>query len=278
MVRAGSVAVEAELERQEGRLTLNFTEARLARAFVERAVEERGFLTPLEEKLAFMERLDVRVLSPDGIDFSFPAEVGKIFDTVSGGYGIAFLLDEWDERKKAEYRLKVGVPAAARAERSPPPERHPQEEAADLEARGETRGRSAIHRIREMNPNQKMRLAMRADRTERQILLRDSSPQVLQGLLVNPRLESKDVLRLVKSTHVTAPILQRVVEDGRWGKNQEILATVAKNPRTPTPSAVRLMDRLRTSDLRMMGKINSGLRENIRKAALREYLRRGGRS
>ena len=54
-------------------------------------------------------------------------------------------------------------------------------------ASGEMLGASPAFRIRAMNVSEKMRLASRATLTERQILLRDGSPQVLMGLLANPR-------------------------------------------------------------------------------------------
>ena len=73
-----------------------------------------------------------------------------------------------------------------------------------------------------------------------------------------------------------APILQRIASDSRWNGNQEILALVARHPKTPSVFASRLLPSLRTSDLRMMAKMSSGLREIVRKAALREYMRRTG--
>ena len=79
-----------------------------------------------------------------------------------------------------------------------------------------------MHRIRTMNPNQRTMLARKADRVERQILLKDTSPQVLQALLSNPRIEGKDILRIVKSTHTAAPVLKRVAEDPRWAPVREL--------------------------------------------------------
>ena len=93
-------------------------------------------------------------------------------------------------------------------------------------------------------------------------------------LLNNPQIEAKEVLALVGSTRATASLLQRVAEDGRWGKNREIVTAVARNPKTPTPLAVRLVERVRTQELRRMAKMSGGLKEMVRRAALREYLRR----
>jgi len=50
-----------------------------------------------------------------------------------------------------------------------------------------------------------------------------------------------------------------------------------RNPHAPTLVATRLVDKLRTSDLRQMAKMSSGLKEAVRKAALLEYTKRSSR-
>lgn len=227
-------------------LTLGFDDEAELEAFVERARADSGFVAPLPSALELYTRLSVRLARDGDTRCEFAAEVAQVFAAAEGGHQTAFLLDPT--------ALKLR-PARA-------------------ESAGEVEGTSPIFQIKKMNVSQKARLATRAGRSERQILLRESSAQVLQGLLFNPRIEGKEVLQIVKSTHSNAPILQRVAGDARWGKNAEILATVAKNPKTPTPFAIRLIDKLRTSDLRVMAKMSSGMREAVRRAALREYLKR----
>ena len=260
--------MRTELDEAAGELILGFSGRDRVRAFFERSLGEGGFLVHLESRLGFRKEVRIKATTGDGFEFTCRAEVTGVSSIASGRFATAFVLTGWNAGEAERLRAAL---AAASAE----PATAGETDGAPA-APGETRGTSPIHRIRAMTPPQRTLLARKADRIERQILLKDNSHQVLQALLTNPRIESKDVVRLVKSTHTNAPLLKRVVEDPRWGKNQEILALVAKNPKTPTPVAVRLIDRLRTSDLRFMAKINSGLRENVRRAALREYLRRSG--
>ena len=233
-------------------------------AEVERIHQEitsrKGFMAPLPVELPLFTKVAVEVRLDNTTRMALQAEVAQAFPLRSGNWNIAFLTEETPRLHSLEE-----------------PELLAEEDEKEMVAdESETRGVAPIYRIQQMNPNEKARLATRAGRQERQILLRDSSPLVLQSLLSNPRIESKDILRIVKSTHANAGLLKRIAEDGRWGKNQEILAHVARNPKTPPPLATRLMDRLRTSDLRLMSKMSSGLREDVRRAALREYLRRSG--
>lgn len=263
--------MKSEIDSEAGELTLEFPSRDEMRFFFEQAVAEGGLLVSLDAELGFRRQLGLRARSGDGVEFECRAEVSGVSKTSSGEFATALLLDSWSS-VDAE-RLKLALAAGARAEPAP----GGTADAAEESAAGETRGTSPMHRIRSMTPPERTRLARKANRVERQILLNDNSAQVLQALLANPRLEGKDVVRLVKSTHTNAPLLKRIVEDGRWGQNQELLGLVAKNPKTPSPVAIRLVEKLRTSDLRFMAKLSSGVRENIRRAALREYLRRTGR-
>ncbi len=138
---------------------------------------------------------------------------------------------------------------------------------------GEYSGVATAFEIRRLDPNRRMRLALRASRGQRQILLRDTSPQVVMALLSNPWLELKEVHEIARNPQSVAPVLQRVADDRRFSGNPEIQLALVRNPRTPTPLAIRLLDLLRTADLRVLVK-SQALREGVRKAALRVYLKR----
>ncbi|MDH3745295.1 MAG: hypothetical protein OES47_09365 [Acidobacteriota bacterium] len=260
---------KVSLDAGAAELRLEFDDHAALAEFAESVIEDGGFMAPLDRQLKQHHAVRVHLALPDGSDFPLEAEVAQIFDSVTAHVVTAFVLSGWGEEDAEKLRDAVG--GTARGNGEPAAAVELQSDEPDM---GEIRGTSRVHDIRSMNVNQKTMLARQAGRSERQILLRETSPQVAMALLTNPRLQSKDVVRLVKSTHATAATLQRIAEDARWGKNQEILANVARNPKTPPPLATRLMDRLRTADLRMMAKMSSGMRDIVRRAALREYLRR----
>jgi hypothetical protein len=45
-------------------------------------------------------------------------------------------------------------------------------------------------------------------------------------------------------------VLQRIAQDRRFSGNYEIQLALVKNPKTPSPIATRIIELLRTSDLR----------------------------
>jgi len=136
---------------------------------------------------------------------------------------------------------------------------------------------SPMFKIKKMNPSERFILATKASRVERQILLRDTSPQVLLGLLQHPRIEPKEVIEILKSSFATGAVMEQVARNHKWMQNPEIPALIAKSPKTPQPLAIQLLEMLRTPDLRVMAK-STGLREGIRKAALKVYTKRIGKS
>lgn len=282
--------METLYEPEHRRLTLTFGDDQELASFAEATETNGGFLVQLGTALRLHDTVEL-VLRTEAATARLSARVAQVFDKGFGSFGTAFLIDDpatlgrrLDDRPTREVGAPASAPASGQQTSTgesptlePPIEpSEPAPEAVDEGASGEMMGTSPIHRIQAMNPRQRAMLAPKAGRTERQILLRDKSPMVLEGLLNNPRIDSEEVLRIARSSRVVAPTLQRIAGDARWNGNQEILAVIARHPKTPSVLATRLMPSLRTSDLRTMAKMSSGLREMVRKAALREYMQRTG--
>ncbi len=231
-------------------LGLAFESLDEVRTFFEETRKQAGFFVQLPRLLQFRDRLAVRATAP-GFEFDFTAEVVQVFP-VAGAFGTGFQLAAWDEKrqKELEKRLKGKV----------------------REAEMDT---SPTFRIKMMNPNERFRLALKANRTERAILLRDTSPQVLLGLLSHPQIEAKEIVEILKSSYASAGIMERVAKTRQWLNHPDVPALIVKSPKTPHPVAMKLLELLRTPDLQKLAK--GAPRENLRKAALKAYLRRTGK-
>jgi len=237
---------------------LEFSDLMAVKTFLEEARQQQAFMVELTSPPRPFEPYTISLSVPDTFEFPFAARPVQVFDR--GAFQeVVFQFEEWPKSKGMELERKLNAEPAAAANE------------------GEMMGASPMIRIKQMDPNQKARLALLAGRTERQILRRDNSAQVLANLLSNPKIEAEDVLQIVKSTHTNGGLLQRVAGDRRWNTNVEIKNAMVRNPKTPAPMAIRLLDSLRTEDLRQLAKIGGPLRENVRRAALAVYLRRGGK-
>jgi hypothetical protein len=138
---------------------------------------------------------------------------------------------------------------------------------------GETLGASVAFDLQRMRPDEKVRLAAKANRLQRQILLRDRTPQVLLALLNNPHVENAEVLEIAKNPKVVGPVLQRLADDRRFGSNAQVQSALARNPSTPWTVTTRLLPLLHTRELRELAR-SQHVREAVRKAALKIYLGR----
>jgi hypothetical protein len=138
-------------------------------------------------------RLQTRLGGQD-LRFGFEAEVIQLFPAGPGAFGTAFQMVGWSDKQRQELDRRLQL-AGRLADAAPTPP------SADV---------PQIFAIREMNVTEKIRLATKASRTERQVLLQDTSPQVLIALLANPRIEDEEILQLVKSIHVSTAVLQQI--------------------------------------------------------------------
>lgn len=241
--------MKVHLDAEQRTIQLDFALPEELRSFVESARRDQGFVVELPQPLALYEELRV-VLSGGGDRLELPVRVLQVFPGGSGGRSTALQVVELERLQRFEASLARESPEGA--------------EMSDA---------SPAFRIRKMNVSQKMLLAAKASRTERQILLRDSSPQVLMGLLANPHIEDREVLEIVKSSHAASGVLQRVAKDRRWSGSYDIRLAVVKNPKTPAILAQRLLPTLRKNDLGVLAK-SSNVREAVKGAALRLYLKK----
>lgn len=248
--------IQAHLESK--RIELEFANEAELREFVEAAHSQGAFLLELAELPVPFASYTILLRLDAGFEAKLEASVVQLFgeaDPPSAAFQLGPLAPSWES--DFERRLRRATRPA--------------------EDRSEMTGVPPIVRIRRMNVRERMHLASKADRIERAVLLRDSSAQVLMGLITNPRIGADDIVQIIRNPQVSAGVLDRITRETRWLANSEIQKALVRNPKTPAPVAMRLVDALPTEELRWLAKMQSGVRENVRKAALRAYLKRGRR-
>lgn len=252
--------MQSALDLEAKWLRLRFDSKEQLEKFVRDAVGQKAFMTAVDQSPKPLETYRVE-FSCEGVEFTVPARMVQLFPG-GGALQAAFAIEIWSEEQQAalETALVDGDGSAPGAGGGSGDE-------------SESRGASPIFRIQQMDPGARARLATKADRTERRLLRRDNTPAVLMNLLTNPRVGADDVLAIVKSPTANASILQRIAEDRRWTQNTEVKTALVRQPKTPSQLAIKMLDSLRTEDLRQMAKMGS-MRENVRRAAFRIYQKR----
>jgi hypothetical protein len=127
---------------------------------------------------------------------------------------------------------------------------------------------SLIRRIMFMSVKDRVKLAVKGDREARGILIRDSNKIVATGVIHNPRLTDNEVENIANMRTVAEEVLRLIGMNRAWTRSYPIIHNLARNPRTPLATAVHILPRIRTNDLKSIG-LNRNVSEAVRRQAYR---------
>jgi regulator of extracellular matrix RemA (YlzA/DUF370 family) len=134
---------------------------------------------------------------------------------------------------------------------------------------------SLIRRIMFMNTKDRMKLAMKGDREARGILIRDSNKVVCSAVVKNPRVTEQEVENIASMRTVAEEVLRLIAMNRSWARSYTIIHNLARNPRTPIPTAMNILARIRTKDLQALSQ-NRNVSEAVRRQAYRLAQTRSG--
>jgi hypothetical protein len=124
----------------------------------------------------------------------------------------------------------------------------------DPEPEGQEVSRSLAAQILHMSVGQRLKLAMKGNRDARMILLRDPSRLVQRFVLTNPRISDDEIVMLCKNRSIEREMLDAICRRKEWMTNYQVKLALATNPKTPLPTALRIVPTLLARDLRTLAK------------------------
>ena len=134
---------------------------------------------------------------------------------------------------------------------------------------------SLIRRIMFMNTKDRMKLAMKGDREARGILVRDSNKVVCSAVVRNPRITEQEIENIAAMRTVADEVLRIISLNRSWARSYPIIHNLARNPRTPIPTVMNILPRIRTKDLQTLSQ-NKNISEAARRQAYRLQQTRSG--
>jgi regulator of extracellular matrix RemA (YlzA/DUF370 family) len=146
-----------------------------------------------------------------------------------------------------------------------------------LESGGEVNAErvTLIRRIMFMTTKDRMKLAMKGDREARSILIRDSNKVVCSAVVNNPRITEQEIENVAAMRTVSDEVLRLISINRGWARNYSIIHNLARNPKTPIPTAMNILLRIRTKDLVILSQ-NRNVSETVRRQAYRLTAARTG--
>jgi regulator of extracellular matrix RemA (YlzA/DUF370 family) len=132
-----------------------------------------------------------------------------------------------------------------------------------------------IRRVMFMNARDRMKLAMKGDREARSILIRDSNRVVATAVIKNPRVTDQEVENIAAMRTVADEVLRLIAMNRAWARSYAIIHNLVRNPRSPIPTVITILPRIRTKDLHHLS-LNRNVSEAVRRQALRLCSTRSG--
>lgn len=129
---------------------------------------------------------------------------------------------------------------------------------------------SLIRRVMYMNAKDRVKLARKGDREARSILIRDSNKVVATAVINNPRISDQEAENIAAMRTVSGDVLRQMAQNRGWARSYGITHNLARNPRTPVPTVINMLPRIRTKDLKNLSQ-NRNISEAVRRQALRLF-------
>lgn len=130
--------------------------------------------------------------------------------------------------------------------------------------------KTLLQKISAMTVAKKVKLAYRANKEVRQILIRETNKIVVNAVLNSGRLTDTEIVALSKSRSVSSDVLRHISKQRDWMKNYEVQVAMVQNPKTPQAVAMGLIKNMRLGDLAGLTR-NTNVPSVIRTAAKQLY-------
>ena len=190
------------------------------------------------------------------------AEGDKPFQAIGGTFDL--LTPEYFHEEEAGSPAPVALAAAPTEAHAPTHAAHPQQ------PKGPPKRENTFQKINSLDVKGRIQLALKGNKEERSILIRDGTKVVALAVLEAPKLADGEVEKFASQKNVLEAVLRQIPLKRRFMKNYIVVRNLVANPRTPLDLGLGLMKNLLAQDLKNLSS-NKEVSETIRKLALKMY-------
>ncbi len=132
---------------------------------------------------------------------------------------------------------------------------------------------NTMQKINRLDVKGRIQLALKGNKEERSILIRDGTKVVALAVLEAPKLADGEVEKFALQKNVLEAVLRQIPLKRRFMKNYIVVRNLVSNPRTPLDLGLGLMKHLQIQDLKNISN-NKEISETVRKMATKMYKQR----
>jgi hypothetical protein len=129
---------------------------------------------------------------------------------------------------------------------------------------------NTMQKINRLDVKGRIQLALKGNKEERSILIRDGTKVVALAVLEAPKLSDGEVEKFALQKNVLEAVLRQIPLKRRFMKNYKVVRNLVANPRTPLDLGLGLMKHLLAVDLKNIS-ANKEVSETVRSLALKMY-------
>lgn len=129
---------------------------------------------------------------------------------------------------------------------------------------------SVLQRLDRMRVGDRIKLAVRGNREERMILIRDRSKLVSWAVLESPKVSEAEMESFASMKNIQEAVLRAISSKRKYMKLYGVVRALVSNPKTPLDVALPLSARLLIKDLHALA-MNKNVNDTVRKMALKLY-------
>ncbi len=168
------------------------------------------------------------------------------------------------------FPVSPAEPAAPETPAEPAAPAEPKSAAAAKRPQADPKRENALQKISHLDVKGRIQLALKGNKEERSLLVRDGTKVVALAVLEAPKLSDGEVEKFASQKNVLEAVLRQIPLKRRFMKNYIVVRNLVANPRTPLDLGLGLMKNLLLKDLKNLS-ANKEVSETIRNLALKMY-------
>jgi hypothetical protein len=132
---------------------------------------------------------------------------------------------------------------------------------------------STLQKVSRLKVGERVQLAMKGNKDERFLLVRDGAKVVAQAVLESPKLSDSEAELFSSMKNVQEVVLRGLAGKRKFARNYRIQRNLAFNPKCPIDVALHLCSNLILGDLKALS-TNKEVPETVKKQALRLFVQK----
>ena len=146
-------------------------------------------------------------------------------------------------------------------------------DAAEVVEPDKAKRETLLQKLSRMRVVERVQMAIKGNRDERMLLIRDPCRVVQRAVLQSPQLSDREVESFAGMASLGEEALRLIAVNRKYRKNYTIVRALMNNPKTPVEITLHLLPNIMAQDLKLlMG--NKNIPDTLRTAALRLHRNR----